>query len=149
MKAPQANALTTISIHDAHNTRHEPPQMKSLPPKPPNGFGGAPPPPNPPLPPPGKRNPPRACGGPSPGPMGSYLAPGGTLWKAERGGHQQTRNMRGRKGSGFSALDTRRETMKYERDRERVCVCVDEQRTVRRSHRLLLLLCRQTWDRQT
>lgn len=53
------------------------PQMKSLPPKPPNGFGGAPPP-NPP-PPPGKRGPPRPCGGPPPGPMGSYLAPGGTL----------------------------------------------------------------------
>jgi hypothetical protein len=36
--------------------------MKSLPPNPPNGFGGRPDPPR---------------GGPSPGPVGSYLAPGG------------------------------------------------------------------------
>lgn len=54
------------------------PQMKSLPPKPPNGLGG-PLPPKPP-PPPGKRGPPRrSLGGPAPGPMGSYRAPGGTL----------------------------------------------------------------------
>ena len=66
--------------------------MKSLPPKPPNGFGGAPPP-NPP-PPPGKRGPPRACGGPPPGPIGSYLAPGGTL---QRGGCQRTHPPLGRR----------------------------------------------------
>lgn len=51
-----------------------PPHMKSLPPNPPKGFGGLPP-----TPPPGNRGPPRMFGGPSPGPTGSYLAPGGAL----------------------------------------------------------------------
>ena len=54
--------------------------MKSPLPNPPNGFGG-PPPPNPP-PPPGKPLPPPLMFlGPSPGPMGSYRAPGGTLYR--------------------------------------------------------------------
>ena len=49
-------------------------QMKSFPPKPPNGFGGPPKPP-----PPGKRGPPppRLSRGAPPGPTGSYRAPGG------------------------------------------------------------------------
>ncbi len=55
------------------------PYMKSPPPNPPNGLGG-PPPPKPP--PPGNPLPPPLMFlGPSPGPMGSYRAPGGTLYK--------------------------------------------------------------------
>ena len=59
----QCFVVPTFAMQSRANQKMQPFQMKSFPPKPPNGLGGPPPGPKPPLPPPGKRGP--------PGPMGS------------------------------------------------------------------------------